>query len=952
MKLQNLKEGLTKLSGVAGRATEALFGGMMAGQTPEAIQNIVSYPKSTVVDGKEVPHPYTRVARPVVTTTDPRTGKTHEVKDSHLHAWVPSDRADVALASAKDVADVGIGVGGAGMVASAATPSSWTVSGYGAKIKPEIEMKTAMDLNDYLRNKFGKNFPSNPAVMAKYPAALEAETAKRVEAAQARYSKTPKAKFVKGAEVLAGPLLNTAFTLSDALSAAQNIRAGKTPEAASDIISAAGTAAYFTPFGPAVTPATFARSLSTGVARSLFPRVETQTPEQIKTGQAPSRRPPTTGEAVMGAVEAGTSVGLKSGSKAGAKLLAAQTPVGKAAALATTTIPAVAQAVADQATAYSLARQGLYGRAGWQAGLGVGKAVSGLVNLVPFAGPLVSTAMDVAIEDLEREEVGTRDEQFQELVSNKKSELDAALKTKDPEKIKAAKNALNALHSELMAKKAMELKAQEDEEEKQKQAGSATIRQREAAAGGPRLGGGLRESYLSDLLLKTKIKNHLLQEAQKTFNKKNPVTKGQFKVALGITETCDTDNEVVNESWISEVSQYLFEGRGGRRGKGVEGREKARARETSSKTQDITLKDIETTLKDAEAAPIEINVPETHPIVKKTTSEVEAEYTPPAAPKHGDILVTDTKTETSPVIGSESKTTASESLPANRSQRTSDIIVAGKSETKDITQREEKPIEQRKPEEKREEGRRGPPEERVRDRTGRERSKGGPSIIPLGFRGSDKQYHITGTEDVLALAPGEREGVVARKASWDPFRRRFTTNPVRIAESAKRELTPSEKYQEAQKWSEASTKAHGEFVNSIMGRKGGIFQPKTSEEEFSLPGSETPEQQTTGTELAAGPEPEREGVKRNTAVYDPASKRWTTQVETIAEGKLTPKESLQRKLKKQKYKISYLQDGKKVEVFASSIRGVRRVIFGKKQYRVHNTSGSDVTGYFKKLLNK
>lgn len=77
-----------------------------------------------------------------------------------------------------------------------------------------------------------------------------------------------------------------------------------------------------------------------------------------------------------------------------------------------------------------------------------------------------------------------------------------------------------------------------------------------------------------------------------------------------------------------------------------------------------------------------------------------------------------------------------------------------------------------------------------------------------------------------------------------------------------------------------------------------------------------------------------------------------SKLQGIQEGKLTPKESLHRRLTKQKYKVSYIQDGKKVEVFASSIRGVRRVVYGKKQYRVHNSSGSDVTGYFKKLLGK
>ena len=85
---------------------------------------------------------------------------------------------------------------------------------------------------------------------------------------------------------------------------------------------------------------------------------------------------------------------------------------------------------------------------------------------------------------------------------------------------------------------------------------------------------------------------------------------------------------------------------------------------------------------------------------------------------------------------------------------------------------------------------------------------------------------------------------------------------------------------------------------------------------------------------------------------DYTNNRWYDYVTRLNEAKLAPKESLQRKLKKQRYKVSYVQDGKKVEVFASSIRGVRRVVYGKKQYKVHNSTGSDVTGYFKKLLGE
>jgi hypothetical protein len=97
---------------------------------------------------------------------------------------------------------------------------------------------------------------------------------------------------------------------------------------------------------------------------------------------------------------------------------------------------------------------------------------------------------------------------------------------------------------------------------------------------------------------------------------------------------------------------------------------------------------------------------------------------------------------------------------------------------------------------------------------------------------------------------------------------------------------------------------------------------------------------------------ERFAARKRVGSYDPFQRRFVTQQVVVSEGKLTPKESLQRKLKKQRYKISYIQDGKKVDVFASSIRGVRRVVFGKKQYRVYNSTGSDVTGYFKKLLGK
>ena len=56
------------------------------------------------------------------------------------------------------------------------------------------------------------------------------------------------------------------------------------------------------------------------------------------------------------------------------------------------------------------------------------------------------------------------------------------------------------------------------------------------------------------------------------------------------------------------------------------------------------------------------------------------------------------------------------------------------------------------------------------------------------------------------------------------------------------------------------------------------------------------------------------------------------------------------KTEKQKYRVVYMQDGKKVEVFASSLRGVKRIVYGKAQYRIYDSKGSDVTTYFKREI--
>ena len=73
----------------------------------------------------------------------------------------------------------------------------------------------------------------------------------------------------------------------------------------------------------------------------------------------------------------------------------------------------------------------------------------------------------------------------------------------------------------------------------------------------------------------------------------------------------------------------------------------------------------------------------------------------------------------------------------------------------------------------------------------------------------------------------------------------------------------------------------------------------------------------------------------------------------IYENVYNPKLSLKKKTEKQKYKVVVIQDGgKKVEIFASSLRGVKRAIFGKSNYKIYDSKGTDISGYFKQMQRK
>jgi hypothetical protein len=89
------------------------------------------------------------------------------------------------------------------------------------------------------------------------------------------------------------------------------------------------------------------------------------------------------------------------------------------------------------------------------------------------------------------------------------------------------------------------------------------------------------------------------------------------------------------------------------------------------------------------------------------------------------------------------------------------------------------------------------------------------------------------------------------------------------------------------------------------------------------------------------------------AERDKNTSKFTNYISTVNEsrsGTLNTKSAVQNRAKKQQYKVVVVQDGKKLEIFAKSIQGIRRAVFGKKSYRVYDGKGSDITNYFKRLM--
>lgn len=133
--------------------------------------------------------------------------------------------------------------------------------------------------------------------------------------------------------------------------------------------------------------------------------------------------------------------------------------------------------------------------------------------------------------------------------------------------------------------------------------------------------------------------------------------------------------------------------------------------------------------------------------------------------------------------------------------------------------------------------------------------------------------------------------------------------------------------------------------------KGRGVKPATKEAEPSKPITSTIKQKE---EPAPQPySPDLGDVRYHALVARGNPQEGGSVILPVYEEVYNPKLSLKKKSQKQQYKVVVVQEGgKKVEIFAKSIRGIKRAVYGKQNYRVFDSKGSDITGYFKRMQKK
>jgi hypothetical protein len=814
---ESIVRGVKSATGLFGKGSEAAFGGMIAAGGAEQAKNVLTAGQA----GAQAADPKA-LEKLADADVHPYSISQKQVPGTRLASWVPSTPGDITLQTAQGIADTVAGVGGAAMMGQAVMPSSKTPEGTMEKARTAARPTAKAALDDFLAKR-GLSSKSVPGFEGRYSAAVDAATEKL---AKAQYDKTYKGSawdvLNKGLRVAEAPL-NAAMAVSAALEGKKQAAAGDPYAAAQSGIEAAALGVGYLPGGGPATGEQIASQLAKGAGRSVTPTADKEDPFDPTPAKL---RALTVGDIGMAGLEGGASVGIYAGAAKAAKEAAKRTPLGIPIYMA----PSAARGIAKGAKAAELAQEGLPAEAIIQAGTAVLEPTAAGAALIPYVGPGIATAINAFAQGVEDRYIGTRQEQFGKMAEKaalERGEADLALrdakKSGDPEKIKAAekayndaKNKANALASEIKAKRAFEADKWKREQQAEFEATAAAVREQDKAAtaaqerrkkeNAPKPSSWeqmtnpqsrVNESVdsLHGVLFKTRVKQYLLETTQHIIeNIKHVPTRKEFKDMFGVSVVDSNDHVLVDESWISSVSNMLTEGLGRGRRPREERRPVVQGERTGSEGSKY-LEGKEKELRSPESLPVEepttprtIEIPPVHPIVVSKPATPEDIVVVSKPKPVTDIVPADTTIKTRPaapkdISAPETELPAGKTLPSNEKKLTTkdevkDIV---KPEAKDIVKPEAKDIV--KPEDKKLTRDERKDEERKRDERKKEK-KPGRRLWPFPIPSVSSTDEVATDQygNPVETVAGERYSVFGKYGDWNPWQRRMTTTRRQIGE--------------------------------------------------------------------------------------------------------------------------------------------------------------------------
>jgi hypothetical protein len=201
----------------------------------------------------------------------------------------------------------------------------------------------------------------------------------------------------------------------------------------------------------------------------------------------------------------------------------------------------------------------------------------------------------------------------------------------------------------------------------------------------------------------------------------------------------------------------------------------------------------------------------------------------------------------------------------------------------------------------------------------------------------------TETKTVMARAP-ETKTVMARAPETKTVTAPATETKTVMARAPETKTVMARAPETKTKLKREEEKKEITRIGELLRGKSGEAQSKPAQTTTSSPKDES-------TPFDPGLGDVRYHALKAMGIVSPEGRQDT--VLPVYEEVYSPKKSLKKKAEKQKYKVVVTQEGgKKVEIFAASLRGVKRAVYGKQNYRIFDSKGTDISSYFRKMQKK